>query len=228
LQLAITPTYAFETELLGGQPALFLSAAYGVNKAQENQGTPVSQTVTGFADVVPGAQLSWTGESNYWLVYLIGNIPVGAYDSQRIANLGIGHAAIDGEGAYTYNTTSGLNLSIAGGITYNFENYSTNYRNGIDSHLGWGVMQSLSEHWQAGVAGYVYYQLTGDSGSGDTCGACKTRVASVGPQATYTFKVAGHVWSADLRAYYEFWAQNRLEGVTVFATLTMSLGPTVK
>ena len=89
-------------------------------------------------------------------------------------------------------------------------------------------MQSLSERWGVGVAGYVYYQLTGDSGSGDTCGPCKTRVASVGPQATYSFKVADQTWSADLRAYYEFWAQNRFQGVTVFATLTMSLGPSAK
>jgi len=114
------------------------------------------------------------------------------------------------------------------GFTYNFENYSTDYRNGIDSHLGWGVMQSVSAHWHAGVAGYVYYQLTGDSGSGDSCGPCKSRVASLGPQVTYTFTVSGQTWSADLRAYYEFWAQNRLEGVSVFATLNIPLGPTAK
>jgi len=203
---------------------------YGVNKAEENQGMPaaVSETVAGFADVVPGVQLSWTRGDHYWLFYLVGNIPVGAYDSQRIANMGIGHAAIDAGGGYTYNSSSGLSLSAVGGLTYGLENYSTNYRNGIDSHLGWGVMQSLSEHWRAGVAGYLHYQLSGDSGSGDTCGPCKSRVASVGPQATYVFTVAGREWSLDLRAYYEFWAQNRFEGASVFATLSIPLGPLTK
>lgn len=229
LQLSFTPAYAFDSDVLGGQVAVFASAGVGVNKAEENQGGgSVSQTVSGATDVVPGIQLSWTRGSSYWLAYLIGNIPVGTYDSQRIANIGIGHAAIDAGSAYTYNTSSGLSLSIAGGVTYNFENYSTNYRNGIDSHVGWGVMQSWSAHWQVGLAGYVYYELGGDSGSGDTCGACNSRVASIGPQVTYTFTVAGREWSADLRAYYEFWAQNRLEGVTVFATLTIPLSPAMK
>ena len=79
-------------------------------------------------------------------------------------------------------------------------------------------MQSLSASWRVGLAGYVYYQLTGDSGSGDTCGPCKSRVAAVGPQVSYNFNVAGQQWSADLRGYYEFWAQNRLEGYALIAT----------
>jgi hypothetical protein len=39
----------------------------------------------------------------------------------------------------------------------------------------------------------------------------------------YNFKVAGQQWSANLRGYYEFWAQNRLEGFTIFATLSIPL-----
>jgi hypothetical protein len=163
------------------------------------------------------------------MVYLMGNIPVGSYDSQRLANIGIGHAALDAGGSYTYyNTTTGLSLSAAVGFTYNFENYSTDYQNGIDSHLGWSVMQSLSATWRVGVAGYIYYQLTGDRGSGNQCGPCKSRVASIGPQVSYTFTVAGQAWSADLRGYYEFWAQNRFEGYTVVATLSIPLGDAKK
>jgi hypothetical protein len=36
-----------------------------------------------------------------WLT-LTGDIPVGAYDPKRLANLGIGHGAIDGGAGYTY------------------------------------------------------------------------------------------------------------------------------
>jgi hypothetical protein len=70
----------------------------------------------------------------------------------------------------------------------------------------------------------LLYQLTGDSGCGDNCGPCKSRVASVGPQVTYNFTVAGQEWSANLRGYYEFWAQNRLEDYAIFATLSIPLG----
>jgi hypothetical protein len=36
------------------------------------------------------------------MTYVTGDIPVGAYDPTRLANLGIGHGAIDGGGGYTY------------------------------------------------------------------------------------------------------------------------------
>ena len=228
-QLSLSPTYAPATTVLGGQPAIFLSVGVGGNATQADPGgsaSIASQTVSGLTDVSPGATLGWTHGTDYWLVYLVGGIPVGAYESQRLANVGIGHAALDAGSAYTYDDSSksGLSLSAGVGFTYNFENYSTDYKNGIDSHMGWSAMQSVSTNWRLGLAGYIYYQLTGDSGSGNTCGPCKSRVASVGPQLNYSFTIAGQQWSANLRGYYEFWAQNRLEGYAVFATLSIPLG----
>ena len=227
-QLSLSPTYVPEATVLGGQLALFLQFGVGTDATQVDQNSsanPSSQTVSGLTDAAPGATLGWARGNDYWMVYVTGNIPVGSYDSQRLSNVGIGHAAIDAGGAYTYdNSRTGSSLSMGVGFTYNFENYSTDYQNGIDSHLGWSVMQSLSATWRVGLAGYVYYQLTGDSGSGNTCGPCKSRVASVGPQVTYNFTVAGQAWSANLRGYYEFWAENRLEGYAVFAALSIPLG----
>ncbi len=230
IQLSLSPIYAPAATMLGGAPALFVSFGAGWNTAQASQSeASLSQTVSGATDVSPGAILGWARGNYYWLAYLTGNIPVGSYDSQRLANVGIGHAAIDAGSAYTYdNARTGLSTSVGIGFTYNFENYSTDYQNGIDSHLGWSVMQSLSAAWRLGLAGYVYYQLTGDSGSGDSCGPCKSRVASVGAQVTYPFTVARQEWSANLRGYYEFWAQNRLEGYAVFATLSIPLGDSKK
>ena len=36
------------------------------------------------------------------MIYGIGDIPVGTYDASRLANLGIGHGALDGGVGYTY------------------------------------------------------------------------------------------------------------------------------
>jgi hypothetical protein len=119
-------------------------------------------------------------------------------------------------------------LSAVVGFTYNFENYSTDYQNGIDSHLDWSVSQFVSSQWQVGLVGYVYYQLTGDGGRGDKFGPFKSRIAAVGPQVNYSFTVAGQQWSANLRGYYEFWAQNRLEGYAIFATVSIPLGSVTK
>ncbi|WP_347340260.1 transporter [Bradyrhizobium cytisi] len=56
------------------------------------------------------------------MTYATGDIPVGAYDPSRIANLGIGHGAIDTGGGYTYlNPATGVTLSGVAGLTYNFQ-----------------------------------------------------------------------------------------------------------
>ncbi len=232
LELFFAPTYAPRATVLGGQLALSLSVGFGGNWTATNQSVSasgielnLSDTVWGLTDVSPTASLAWTSGVNNWMVYLTGNIPAGAYDSNRLSNLGIGHAAVDAGVGYTYfNSKTGVGASAVIGFTYNFENYSTDYRNGIDSHLDWSVSKFVSPAWQIGIAGYVYYQLTGDSGSGDKFGPFKSRVAGIGPQVSYQFTVAGQQWTAALRGYYEFWAQNRLEGYTLFATLNIPLG----
>jgi hypothetical protein len=114
------------------------------------------------------------------------------------------------------------------GFTYNFQNNDTHYQNGIDSHLDWAASQFLSASWHVGVAGYVYYQLSADSGSGDRVGSFKSRVAATGPEVGYLFKIMGNQAYVNARAYKELWAMNRVEGYTLFATLSISFGNTKK
>ena len=56
----------------------------------------VDSSVTGFGDLYPIGMLKWHDGVNNYMVYATGDIPVGAYDHKRLANLGIGHGAIDG------------------------------------------------------------------------------------------------------------------------------------
>jgi hypothetical protein len=67
--------------------------------------------------------------------------------------------------------------------------------------------------------------VPGDSGSGDRVGVFKSRVASVGPEVGYAFKFNDQAAYFNLRGYWEFWAQNRVEGYALFATLSIPLGP---
>ena len=48
---------------------------------------------------------------------------------------------------------AGREFSIVGGVTYNFENGATNYRNGIDSHVDWAASQFLNEQVHLGLVG---------------------------------------------------------------------------
>ena len=61
-----------------------------------------SDDVTGFADLVPQFSLRWNSGVHNYMTYVTGNLTTGAYDSRRLANLGIGHNAIDAGGGYTY------------------------------------------------------------------------------------------------------------------------------
>jgi hypothetical protein len=234
--LTLQPGYAAESKILGGQPYVGLSWGAGNNRAsvditlsQPALGVSRADAITGGSDLFPFASLAWAKGNDNWMSYLTGDIPVGAYQTSRLANVGIGHGAIDAGGAYTYlNDKTGLEFSGVAGVTYNWENTHTNYQNGMDSHLDWALSQFLSKNWELGIVGYVYYQLGGDSGSGDKVGAFKSRVAAVGPELGYAFKVNGQAASFALRGYWEFWAQNRLEGYALFATLSIPLGTASK
>ena len=72
-------------------------------------------SVWGFTDLYPVVSLAWSSGVHNWMTYLTGDIPVGAYDSERLANIGIGHGAIDVGGGYTYlNQQSGRTADRSG------------------------------------------------------------------------------------------------------------------
>src|SRR6516162_11448214 len=60
------------------------------------------QDTTGFTDLIPIFADRWNAGVNNYMVYLTGDIPVGLYSSSNLANIGIGHGAIDGGVGYTY------------------------------------------------------------------------------------------------------------------------------
>ena len=224
--------YVAQEKILGGQAYVGFGWGPGANTTSASVSVTHpniewnrSNMMTGGTDIYPLASLTWNAGNNNFKTYVTGDIPVGAYSATSLSSIGIGHAAVDAGGAYTYlNNTTGLEFSSVIGATYNWQNNQTNYKNGVDSHLDWSVSQFLSQQWQVGIAGYVYYQLTADSGSGDRVGAFKSRVASVGPQIGYVFNMSAGQAYINLRTYKEFWAQNRVQGYATVATISIPLG----
>jgi hypothetical protein len=98
------------------------------------------------------------------------------------------------------------------GLTYNFENPDTDYRNGIDWHLDWGVSKFVTKQVHIGAVGYFYNQLTADSGAPAFLGDNKSSVIGVGPQIGYLFPIGEMQGYLNLKGYYEFDAHNRPEG----------------
>jgi hypothetical protein len=224
--------YSSEEKILGGQPYVGIGWGPGSNTTtafasvtNPNVEYNRANSVTGSTDIYPLASLAWNKGNNNFMTYVTGDIPVGTYSSTSLSAIGIGHAAMDAGGGYTYlNNTTGLEFSSVVGATYNWMNNQTNYKNGIDSHMDWSLSQFVSQNWQVGVAGYVYYQLTADSGSGARLGAFKSQVIAIGPQIGYLFNIGKKQAYINLRAYKEFWAQNRVEGYAMISTISIPLG----
>ena len=232
----IGPTYTFETPVLGGQAALSLLGIGGRSDASISasltgpRGNTISGSLSdsdaGIGDLFPQGSLKWNLGVHNLMTYVTGDIPVGKYNSTRLANLGLGHGAIDGGGGYTYfDPSTGHEFSAATGITYNFTNQALNYQNGIDFHLDWGASQFLSKEMFVGAVGYFFNQMTGDSGPGAALGDFQSRVAGIGPQIGYLVPVGGMQGFIGLKGYKEFGAQNRAPGWNFWLTFAISPAP---
>jgi len=235
----IIPSYVFATPVFGGQLAVQMGTIVGTSNANV-AGTlsatlppfsllrtdNISDSVTGFGDLYPQASLKWNYGVNNFMTYVTGDIPVGNYNSASLANVGLGHGAIDAGGGYTYlNPAKGHEFSAVAGFTYNFMNPTTNYQSGVDFHLDWGASQFLSKQFFVGLVGYAYDQVSADSGSGDKVGAFESRVFAVGPQLGYIFPFAGKQGFLGLKSYFEFDAKNRPEGWNTWLTFAISEAP---
>jgi hypothetical protein len=233
----IIPTYVFATPVLGGQlavGAIFITGANSTSLdgtltamlgpfARTRTGT-IDSSLTGFGDIFPQASLRWNNGVHNFMIYGTGDIPVGAYDPTRLANLGIGHGAIDGGFGYTYlNPQSGFEASVVTGFTGNFENPDTNYTNGVDWHLDWGASQFLSKQFFIGAVGYFYQQITADSGQAAFLGSNESRVIGVGPQLGYIFPISEQTQGyLNVKGYYEFDSYRRPEGWNLWVTFAIS------
>jgi hypothetical protein len=232
----LNPTYVFSTPVFGGQLAIGLMGIVGHNKTSidgtltamvgpivATRSGSIDSSLTGFGDLYPQASLRWNMGVHNFMTYVTGDIPVGAYNPSRLANLGIGHGAIDGGVGYTYlNPATGHEISAVTGLTYNFKNNDTNYQNGVDWHLDWGASQFLSKQFFVGAVGYFYNQITADSGQAAFLGSNESRVIGVGPQIGFLFPVGNMQGYLNVKGYGEFDAASRPSGWNAWLTFAIS------
>jgi hypothetical protein len=234
--MLLAPTYTFATPVLGGQLAVGVTGIFGRSAADINGTLTASvgpftatrmgslgDSLTSVGDLYPMMTLKWNAGVHNYMTYVTGDIPVGAYDPTRLANLGIGHAAIDAGGGYTYfNPATGNEFSGVAGFTYNFKNQDTQYQNGIDFHFDWGASHFLSKQVFVGLVGYAYQQVTDDFGQLPILGGFRSRVLGVGPQIGYIFPVGDMQGFLGAKAYGEFANANRPAGWNTWLTFQIS------
>lgn len=227
-----TPTYAFATPVLGGQASVGMTVTYGRNTGSALEtfdrpgGTRLSEgrsdLMVGFGDLTPFAQLKWNSGVNNFMVYATAGVPVGDYDPNLLSSVGMGHWAADAGGGYTYfNEQVGFEATAVVGFTYNFINPYTQYQSGVDAHLDWALSPYVSDTIHFGAVGYVFRQVTGDSGAGARLGEFKSRVVGIGPQIGFFFPFGDQQGYLNFKAFQEYNAHNRLDGWAGYVTFSI-------
>jgi hypothetical protein len=136
----LIPSYVFAQPILGGQAAVSMMTVVGrVDTTLQGQisGTlgpfgfwkfgSITDAVTGVGDLYPMFNVRWNEGVNNFMTYVTGDLPVGQYERTSLANIGIGHYALDGGAGYTYfNPQTGHEFSAVAGLTDNFINPYTN------------------------------------------------------------------------------------------------------
>jgi hypothetical protein len=233
----VVPSYTLANQIAGGfltlsmmaggaRPTIDIDAAISgtIGGLPFGNARTLSDSRAGFADLYPRASMSWNNGVHNYMVYTMADLPVGTYDSSRLANIGIGHYAVDGGGGYTYfNPQTGNEFTVATGLTYNFRNPYTDYQNGVDIHVDWAASHFFTQQFHAGVVGYHYNQLSDDRTGTPLLQDIRSRVTAIGPQVGYLFPIGDMQGYLNLKAYFEFDAAHRPEGFN--AWLTFSIAP---
>lgn len=231
----LTPSYTFATPVLEGQLTLGVTFSAGQSGASvsgvltgpggRSLSATSSDSASGVSDLYPMASLKWQQGEHNAMAYVMGSVPTGPYDPNRLAGVGLGHWAIDWGLGYTYLAPSGFELSVTAGLTYNFVNPQTGYQSGLDGHVDLGMSYSFSETLYAGAVAYIYNQLGSDTGGSARLGDFRSRVAGAGPQIGWSFTGRDLAFDVNIRGYKEFAARNRPEGWNAYLTLSIGAAP---
>lgn len=220
-----------QEKVLGGQFGFGLYAPLGYQRVKVSvsaSGTragpwnSLTNEARALGDPLPLAFIGWqTGNYHIKLAGMV-NVPIGDYSRTRIANIGLNRWAGDVTASVTWiDPSSKIEVSVSPGFTFNGENPATNYKTGTEFHVEAAVMLHVSQAFSAGLAGFHYQQVTGDSGRGAVFGPLKGQVSAIGPNVSYNFQVGKTPVFASARWMQEFNARNRLQGSVGFLTLTM-------
>ncbi|PXV59061.1 Uncharacterized conserved protein [Dyella jiangningensis] len=220
--------YAPRQRVLGGQLAVSITAPYAHLKLSGEISAPrgvISRSVSGSgsADTAMSARLGWAvGPSFTHAVAITVWAPTGTYNKGFTPSLGHNRWAGDALWAFTY-APFGHHTEFSAAIGYgvNAPNDVTHYRSGNEAHLELAIGQHLSPHWEVGLAGYAYRQVSGDNGPGALLGTLKGRVYGAGPAVNYGTRLGTHVVAFTARYYREFGAEHHFEGDLVLASATI-------
>jgi hypothetical protein len=221
----VSPLKVFDANYAAG--IIFVPIANNFIKGQARAGKFLNVTregdYTGVGDLIlTPLILGWHTELFHFIGLFNTYAPVGAYNTSRILNTGLSRWAVEPNVGVTFlHPKYGQEVSVFMGYTVNFRNPYSDYTTGNEFHLEYFVGQHLPKGFGLGLAGYYYQQVTGDTGPGAArLGPFKGTSVALGPCLTYNTQIAGNPVGVNVRYYNELYVKNRLDGQSIFVTLT--------
>ena len=215
--------YTFDRKILGAHYTVGVYVPYIWQEVKATLSSGLGKIkrddkVDGFGDItlIP-VGLAWKKGNWQFSGVLPVCAPTGAYKVGRLANPGLNYWTFDPTLSLAYaSEKSGMNAALFTGMTFNTENTDTNYQSGSVLHVEASFQQLLPlgpGFIGLGVEGFLYEQVTGDSGSGAVLGDFKSRSLGIGPVIDYLLPFKNKsLLAVEFRWLPELDTKHRLEG----------------
>lgn len=217
LSTTVRLIHVSDKTLFGGNWASHVFLTYADVNIKNLGGS--SQHKGGLSDVIIDPFILGWHFGNFHLITAVDfYLPVGHYNRNDLANAGRNYYTVEPVVDFTYLTEGGFEVSAKTMYDHNFKNNDTHYRSGDELHSDFVIGQHFGP-WVLGGGGYLYKQVSGDSGRGAVFGDFEGRAIGLGPQVSYK---ARNGLSVSGRYDHEFDVTNRPEGNRAWLSAALS------
>jgi len=228
----IVGLYQTPVQLLGGNYAAGIAIPFVSLEVKGVVTPPIGlaftkrDTASGLGDIMLlPFMLGWTNAMDLKYDVRLGiYAPSGDYEVGKLANAGRNYWTFEpGVSVNWLSTKIGTEVSVFTGLDFNTKNEDTDYQSGTSFHLEGTLAQHLPlvklGVIGVGANGFLYQQISGDSGSGATLGDFEGRTAGVGPVISFITKVGKVDLAAEVKWLPELNVQKRLKGDIIWFKL---------
>lgn len=229
---SIVGLYETPVRLLGGNYAAAIVVPFVSLTVQGTVTPPVGptfakrDTASGLGDIMlMPFILGWTNSWDLKYDVRLGlYAPSGDYEVGQLANAGRNYWTFEPSVSASWLSTKiGTEVTVFAGMDFNTKNTATDYQSGASFHLEATIAQHLPLG-KAGIIGlgangFLYQQVTGDTGSGAKLGGFEGRTAGVGPVLSFVTKIGRTDLAAEVKWLPELNVERRLQGDTIWFKL---------
>lgn len=222
--LYVTDWHPFGATYAAGIAVDYVWADLGASIQTPLGGKEVSLSANDIGDtlLIP-VVLGWSDGNLHWNVGLNVLAPTGPYQVQHLS-VGKNVWAFMPQFAFTYFDPK-TGFDVSGTLVYSTltENSATQYQSGDMINLDWAIGKHFGAkgEWEAGIAGNLVQQVSGDSGPGARLGPFKASSYGLGPAISYSTMLGSFPASFSARWEHDIDATNTFKGDLAIVSATV-------